>query len=121
MTEAHPVEVDVVLEELHRRLDHKPRQKGSYSTFGEHLDHVPHIVCASGLKLSVQASAFHYCIPRESEGPWAAVEIGFPTERIEALMQWMEDWGGTDPTEAVYGFVPVEVVAQVIASHGGFA
>lgn len=119
--EQEALSVSEVLSELHRRMDHKPRQKGSHSTFGEHLEHVPQIVCASGLKMSVQASAFHYCTPRESEGPWSTVEIGFPTERVEALMKWMEDWGDTDPTEAVYAYVPVEVVAQVIADNGGFA
>lgn len=110
-----------VLEELHRRMDHKPRRKGSYSSFGEHLDHVGQVICASGLKMSVQASAYHYCTPRESEGPWSCVEVGFPSERIEALMPWMEDWGDTDPTQTVYGYVPIDVVAQVIADHGGFA
>lgn len=110
-----------VLEELHLRMDHKPRRKGSYSSFGEHLDHVGQVICASGLKMSVQASAYHYCTPRESEGPWTHVEVGFPPARVEALMPWMEDWGDTDPTQAVYGYVPIEVVAQVIADHGGFA
>jgi hypothetical protein len=75
MTGTSPVDVAVVLEELHRRLDHTVRRTDSHSTFGEHLTHVPHIVCSSGLKMSVQASAFHYCVPRESEGPWSAVEV----------------------------------------------
>ena len=107
--------------ELDRRLDHESRRKDSYSTFGEHLTAVPRIECADGFSMSVQASAFHYCTPRESEGPWCRVEVGFPTAREEALMQWMEDWGDTDPVEAVYAYVPIEVVAQVIVDHGGFA
>lgn len=121
MPEQEALSVSEVLSELHCRLDHKPRRKDSFSTFGEHLDHVPHIVCVSGLGMSVQASAFHYCTPRESEGPWSTVEIGFPTERVEELMPYMEDWGDTKPTEAVYAYVPVEIVAQVIADNGGFA
>lgn len=113
--------VESVRAELDRRLDHKPRRKDSYSTFGEHLTGVPRIECADGFSMSVQASAFHYCTPRESEGPWFCVEVGFPTAREEALMRWMEDWGDTDPVDAVYAYVPVEVVAQVIIDHGGFA
>jgi len=115
-----PKTVADILAELNRRLDHKPRRKDSYSTFGEHLTQVPCIECEDGFAMSVQASAFHYCTPRESEGPWCNVEVGFPTARVDALMPWMEDWGDTDPTDAVYAYTPIEVVAQVIADHGGF-
>lgn len=121
MAETTTIRVEDVLEELNRRMDHKSRRKDSYSTFGEHLVHVGHVRCASGLTMSVQASAFHYCLPRESEGPWTHVEVGFPSERVEKLMRWMEDWGDTQPTEAVYAYVPIEVVAEVIADNGGFA
>lgn len=77
------------------------------------------MVCADGLTLSVQASKFHYCTPRDSIGPWDAVEVGFPSEQIEALMPYAED--PDDPTGTVYGYVPLSVVAGVIAQHGGFA
>lgn len=120
-TPGQNVPVDEVLAELHRRMDHKPRRKDSHSSFGEHLEHVGQVKCESGLTMSVQASAYHYCLPRESEGPWTHVEVGFPSERVEEIMEWMEDWGGTQPTEAVYGYVPIEAVAQAIANHGGFA
>lgn len=113
--------VSEVLAELHRRMDWKSRRKNSYSSFGEHLEHVGHVMCADGLRMSVQASAYHYCQPRESVGPWYSVEVGFPNRRVEKLMRWMEDWGDTQPTEAVYGYVPIEVVAEVIADAGGFA
>jgi hypothetical protein len=48
------------------------------------------------------------------------VEVGFPSAVEETLLDYMD--GHTDhPTESVYGYVPVEVVAAVIERHGGVA
>lgn len=77
------------------------------------------ITCADGLRLSVQASRDHYCTPRDSVGPWTAVEVGFPSERVEELMEYAEN--PKAPTDTVYGWVPVEVVEAVIEKHGGIA
>jgi len=46
------------------------------------------------------------------------VEIGFPSERVEKFMKWAEK--ADTPTETVYGWVPLEVVAEVVEDHGGF-
>ena len=75
------------------------------------------IECADGFSMSVQASAEYRCTPRDDVGPYSAVEIGFPSERVEALMKWAED--PNYPTGTIYGWVPVEVVDAVIAAHGG--
>ena len=77
----------------------------------------PAIVCGDGLRLSVQASEFAYCEPRENYGPYSAVEIGFPSAEIPEIMEWAET--PATPTKTVYGWVPVEVVDAVIAAHGG--
>ena len=58
-----------------------------------------------------------YCEPRTDEGPWSAVEVGFPSEREELLMEYAED--PHRPTGTVYGWVPVEVISEVIAKRGG--
>ena len=79
----------------------------------------PAIVCGDGLELSVQASHMHYCLPRENDGPYSAVEIGFPSDAIPEIMEWAET--SATPTETVYGYVPVEVVDAAIAAHGGIA
>jgi hypothetical protein len=79
----------------------------------------PAIVCGDGLTLSVQASATHYCWPRDIYGPYSEVEIGFPSAEISEIMQWAET--PATPLETVYGYVPVEVVDAVIAAHGGIA
>lgn len=77
------------------------------------------IECKDGLTLSVQASSFNYCSPRNDIGPWCEVEIGFPSERVEEIMPWAEN--PDSPCETVYGYVPIEVVEQVIENHGGLA
>ena len=76
------------------------------------------IECEDGFTMSVQASNSHYCFPRNSEGPYAQVEVGFPSIREEALMPF-SDGEDDDPTEMVYGYVPVWVVAAIIVRHGG--
>jgi hypothetical protein len=75
------------------------------------------IVCADGLSMSVQASQTHYCAPRDSVGPWTTVEVGFPSQRVEELMEYAET--PDTPTDTVYGNVPVAVVEAVIEKHGG--
>jgi len=77
------------------------------------------IRCADGLTFSAQASEYTYCSPRENIGPWVAVEIGFPSERVEEFMAYAES--PEKPTETVYGWVPVEVVEAVVNAHGGLA
>lgn len=62
--------------------------------------------------LSVQASAYHYCTPRENADVYEAVEIGFPSfEFSEAFInKYAED--ATDPLETVYGYVPIDELAR---------
>ena len=76
------------------------------------------IVCADGFKMSVQAHAGAYCLPRMSGAPvYREVEVGFPSEPEEMLMKYAEEPDA--PTQTVYGYVPVQVVTNVIAKHGG--
>ena len=105
-----------ILDELQARLE--PTQRVTERMHAKYLDRVPRVVCADGFSMSVQADEFTYCSPRDSVGPWHSVEIGFPSERVEKLMEWAED--DDKPTETVYGWVPLEVVAEVVEDHGGF-
>lgn len=79
----------------------------------------PSVVCADGFQMSVQASEFHYCSPRETilSGDYSAWEIGFPSAVEDALLPYQD--GDGDPKETVYGYVPTHVVDAVIAKHGG--
>jgi hypothetical protein len=76
-------------------------------------DIMPPIECADGLTLSVQASRHHYCMPRVDDADYyTEVEIGFPNQYIPEL-EVFSDGGG------VYGYVPVEVVNEILEKHGG--
>jgi hypothetical protein len=105
-----------ILDELQDRLEPTARRNTRLAL--KYLECAPSVVCADGFKMSVQASQFHYCSPRDSVGPWTDVEIGFPSERVEKFMKWAEK--ADTPTETVYGWVPLEVVAELVEDHGGF-
>ena len=76
------------------------------------------IVCADGFEMSVQAHSGGYCTPRiDNAERYTAVEVGFPSQIDELLLQYAEDEG--NPTETVYGWVPSQTVSLVIAKHGG--
>ena len=70
--------------------------------------------------MSVQAGAGLYCEPRANleSGEYTACEVGYPSQKEELLMPYIED--PTKPTESVYPYVPVEVIEQVIEKHGGW-
>jgi len=76
------------------------------------------VVCADGFSMSVQADEFTYCSPRiDKAEKYTQVEIGFPSESEDLIIDWAED--RDKPTETVYGYVPVSVVTSVLAKHGG--
>lgn len=78
----------------------------------------PRVVCASGFSMSVQAHDGAYCSPRANNAvKYDKVEVGFPSAEEPLLMEWCDD--PNDPTGTVYGYVPVQVVTNVIAKHGG--
>ena len=76
------------------------------------------VICADGFEMSVQAHGGAYCSPRlDNAEKYTSVEIGFPSQKEELLMEWCEEV--ENPTETVYGYVPVQVVNTVLAKHGG--
>lgn len=84
-----------------------------------YLDNITRIRCRDGFEVSVQASHFHYCLPRDSTGPWTHVELGFPTARVPSLREYRD--GPPPDTGTVFGYVPIEKVAKVLINHGGIA
>lgn len=77
----------------------------------------PRAVCKDGFEISIQASFHHYCSPRTTfEGPYAEVELGYPSEDEPLIHDYAE---GDDYTNTVYGYVPVGIVDQVLEKHGG--
>lgn len=75
------------------------------------------IECEDGFSISVQASHGAYCSPRTNIGPWHQVECGFPSDVPTEIMHYAEQ--PDKPTETVYGYVPIELVEELIAAHGG--
>ena len=77
----------------------------------------PRVVCADGFSMSVQAHDGAYCSPRSNNAKkYKEVEVGFPSAEEPLLMEYCD---GQEPTDSVYGYVPVQVVTNVIAKHGG--
>ena len=76
------------------------------------------VVCTDGFTMSVQANEGAYCSPRVSRSPsYLEVEVGYPSVREEMLMPYAES--PEQATDTVYAYVPVAVVTNVIAKHGG--
>ncbi len=76
------------------------------------------VTCKDGFTMSVQASEGAYCTPRiDNASKYVAVEVGFPSDRENLLMEWAES--PEKPTETVYGYVPVTQITLVVAKHGG--
>ena len=76
-----------------------------------------HVVCADGLEMSVQANHGAYCSPRDDEGPYESVEVGFPSYPVLELREYAED--PNDMENTVYGWVPLELVRKIIYVRGG--
>jgi hypothetical protein len=90
------------------------------------------IKCTDGFKVSVLAHGGAYCSPRPPiedllgkrtpprRGPFTALEVGYPSERPEPWDEWVKYIDGdeaSDPTQSVYGYVPVPIVRALIESH----
>ena len=79
---------------------------------------VPRIKCKDGFSLPVQCSSGSYCKPREdhSDFYWE-VEVGYPSAEPENIMSYAEE--PYKPTQTVYGYVPIDLVEELIEIHGG--
>lgn len=81
----------------------------------------PRIVCSDGFIISVQASYFHYCTPRNNSGPYSHVELGFPSDFDEILFEYSEDASElSDMTQTVFPYTPLEVLYESLKTHGDF-
>ena len=84
----------------------------------------PRVHCADGVSLSVQASEYAYCSPRQRlQRPWdfyTLVEVGHiydkDTQPFSPPDVWREYQCGNDE---IWAYVPVPVIKEFIADHGG--
>ena len=75
------------------------------------------VCCADGFYMSVQASMGAYCAPRDDDGPYTEVEVGYPSKHESLLLPYAEN--PDRPTDTIYAWVPKSVVINVIVRHGG--
>ena len=86
----------------------------------------PSVITKDGLTLSIQASSFHYCTPREDGlESYEKYEVGFPNQVIEQLKEYAECYDSEDELSdeeylnSVYPFVPEPIILGILKSHGG--
>lgn len=103
----------VTLEKLQRLL------RGSETHRNADLKVIPVLQCADGLTLSVQASDFHACAPRNLTGPYSTVECALPSSKVEDLLPYLTPEEDIPPEQGIYPHVPVHLVAKIINDHGG--
>jgi len=77
----------------------------------------PRIQCVDGFIFSVQGGEFHHSIPSEHSKEFTHMEIGFPSQVEESILEFAED--DTFPTETVYYRVDIEIIQKIIDKHGG--
>jgi hypothetical protein len=106
-----------IARELQRRLMARPLP-GRVYRFRPCL---PRVQCVDGFSVSVQANEASYCSPRENEGPWDKVELGYPTAPMPSLAKYCDSSEEAAPTatDTVWGYVPLSEVAAILADHGG--
>ena len=76
------------------------------------------VTCADGFTVSIQASSTHYSEPRTDTAPaYDSVELGFPSRPCVFIRDYAED--PENLTGTVYGWVPAQIVRNMIAAHGG--
>ena len=80
----------------------------------------PHVKCKDGFTISVQAGTFYYSCPKfDGAIPYETVELGYPSSPDELIMAYAEN--PDEPCDTVYGYVPVDIVCQLVEKHGGIA
>jgi len=81
----------------------------------------PHILCKSGLKLSVQASEAHYCLPRETGSwPYSCVEV-FIITPVRLPKEWRPFRAEKASDNMLFMNVPISLVNVLIEKNGGVA
>ena len=76
---------------------------------------LPELKLKDGTELSVQASEFHMCYPKEKldDGEYLRVEVYTHGEKIEGL------YGMYEPSSYTYGHVPIDFMEELCELHGG--
>jgi hypothetical protein len=89
------------------------------------MQQLGHLRLGDGEVISVQASSFHYCTPREDFAPeYSHVEVASFGKGIPELADYAENAANppAGPEDVwVYPYTPTERVEALIAARGGLA
>lgn len=78
----------------------------------------PYLWCNDGFGMSVQGGRTEYSYPRENSPDFLSMEIGNILSD-EELFHPYKDEKHKPYNKTVYGYVPIEIIQQVIEKHGG--
>ena len=72
-------------------------------------------MCFGDLKLSIQASEYHYCSPQKDCEYYYEVEVGFPNFDFSEyfIISYAEDVDA--PQDTVYAYVPISELSKEIS------
>ena len=84
----------------------------------------PRVHCADGVSLSIRASKYNHCSPRRRiQQPWdfyTLVEVGYICDKNSKTFFPPDIWREYQYGKVqVWAYVPVSVVKEFIAEHGG--
>jgi len=110
----------------YRKVEKKDYNGTKFAQLWENGVHVrimnPYVICNDDFEFSCQASYSHYSEPKGLADEYSEVEIGFPSLNDRIIAKYREDYGWEEDcglTNPVYPYVPVKVVDELIAYHGG--
>ena len=72
----------------------------------------------NGSSISMQASNKHNCIPKDDEGPYKSIELGFPQGGIK-LPEDFDNFRQDDMSSNIFSFVPASEVVKIIEMNNG--
>ena len=95
-------------------------QMSMEKVYNNNYFHLPRVYCKDGFNISIQITNGNYCGSengiRTFGIDWKLVEWGFPSQPIDGEKYMCED---TETINGVGGYVPVELMEELIEEHGG--
>jgi hypothetical protein len=71
----------------------------------------PKVICATTLTMSIQTGEGLYCEPRDANGPYTKVEVGYPSRKPpRSWAKYLDGDNFRNDWQGVYAYIPVELV-----------
>lgn len=95
--------------------------KNVVNCYDNNLFYTPRIYCKDGFNISIQIHNGNYCSSengyRQFGLKWQGVEWGYPSKLLRNSKRYCHETPGTTQTVGVN--VPIEVMDELLVSHGG--